>query len=186
MSGLSDIRRREEIDLADRAAEIREELLPELDDRIAAAEEAADPEHAPEELRGLRTRLETQAEQADRVIEALAGGSFVIRELLTAETARLQDDVAAEQFDIDFEREEVDGSMKDGYHKVRTLELAVEEAPEAMESYRDPEFGEVYQVGLLPDLIADYLFECVTSLNDAGEVDGVGNLSHYGVQSAGD
>lgn len=181
---LDDIRLREVIDLEARADTVRSELVPELDDRIEAAEDADDPEDDPDELRDLKETLEGQAKACERVVDALGGGEFVIQELMTAETGVLTDDVAEKQFDVDHERERVDATPKQGYHKNRTLELSIVDAPGEMEMSHDREIGrEVYAVGKLPDTVADYLYECVTQLNDAGECDSVGNLSSYGVTS---
>lgn len=185
---LDDIRLQEEIDLAERRNVIHTELIPELEDLIAAAEEAEDDEDAPApenssvELRDLRDRLEGQAAACERVEDALGGSVFVIQELMTSETAILTDDVSERSVDVDYEREEVSGSPKQGYHKIRTLELSVVDAPGTMETSMDRELGrEVYCVGKLPDLVSDYLYECAMTLNDAGEIEDVGNLSSYGL-----
>lgn len=191
--GLEDIRRRETIDLAERARELREDLIPAVEGRIDEAaqadedDEADDPKYPPEEYRDLRDRLEGQADACERVVDALDGdGAFTIQELMAAETSMLQDDVAEQSLDVDFERQRMDGTPKEGYHRIRTLEVSVVDAPAAMDTRHDPDLGrEVYQVGLLPDHVAQYLYECVTALNDAGEVDDVGNLSDYGVPSDG-
>lgn len=186
---LDDIRLRETIDLTERAAEIREEFIPELDERIdeaaAAADDgdAPDPQQDPDELQATRERLEGQAKACDRVVNALDGdGAFIIQELMTSETAMLTDDVSQQSIDVDYERQQVNGVPKEGYHKVRTLELSIVDGPDAMETRTDRELGrEVYAVGKLPDHVSDYLYECAMALNDAGAVDGVGNLSDYGV-----
>lgn len=188
---LDDICLRETIDLAARADEIRNEMLPELAEKVKEAEEQAededadDPDPTSDELRDVRDRLEGQAKACERVVDALDGdGAFVIQELMTAETAKLTDDVSEQSIDVDYEREVVSGAPKQGYHKVRTLELAVIDAPEEMDARPDRDLGrEIYCVGKLPDLVSDYLYEAVVALNDAGEVDDVGNLSSYGVPS---
>lgn len=189
---LDDIRLRETIDLQDRVAEVREDIIPELEERIDDAEDAKndgespEPDPSPGDLRDLRDRLDGQAKACERVVEALDGGAFVIQELMTTETAILTDDVSEQSIDVDYERQQVSGAPKEGYHKVRTLELSLVEAPEAMETRMDREIGrEIYTVGKLPDHVSDYLYQCVLALNDAGEVDGVGNLSDYGVPSGG-
>jgi hypothetical protein len=119
-------------------------------------------------------------------VAALGGdGAFVIQELMTTETAILTDDVSEESIDVDYEREQVSGAPKQGYHKGRTLELAIIEAPDEMETRSDLELDrEIYNVGKLPDHVSDYLYKCVVALNDAGEVSGVGNLSSYGLTNA--
>lgn len=185
---LAGIRKQTTVDLAERATFLRDELLPELAERIAAAEDADDPPDAPAELRDLRDRLAGQAGACERVTDALGGGEFTVQELMTKETALLTDDVTAQSVDVDYEREEVSGTPKQGYHKVRTLELSLVDAPDAMPSKRDRDLGrEVYAVGDLPDLVTDHLFEIATQLNDAEEVDGVGNsLSFYGVTTSAD
>jgi len=184
--GLENIRLREEIDLEARAAEIRDDLIPELEDRIELAEEAEDPEKAPEQLRSTRDMLKNKANACDRVVEALNGdGVFVLQELMTSESAYLTDDISHETVDIDVDAQQVNATVKKGYRKVRTLELAIAEWPDEMETEVDRELNrEVPQVGLLPDLISDYLYDLVLSLNDTGNTEGVGNLSSYGVPSA--
>lgn len=194
--GLESIRRRESIDLDHRAAFLREDLLPDLDARIDEAEqqqERADdddvepPAESPQELEGLRKRLAKQADDCERVVDALDGdGVFVIQELMADQTGLLQDDVAEQSVDIDQRTESVDVTPKEGFHRNRTLQLAVVESPDEMKTVYDRELGrEVIDLTYMPDIIADYLFECVTELNDAGTVDGVGNsLSHYGVTTS--
>lgn len=184
---LDDIRLTETIDLNARVSEIRETLLPELDEKITAAEDAEDPDPTPDELEAVRDRLQGQAGACERVIGALDGdGGFVIQELMTAETALLTDDVSERSIDVDYEREEVSGAPKQGYHKVRTLELAVVDAPSGMDAQHDRELGrDVYRVGKLPDLVSDYLYEAVVSLNDTGDVSEVGNCSSYGIPTDG-
>lgn len=189
---LDDIRRRETIDLATRVQELRDDLIPDLAARIdeaevqAADDDTVDPDPTPQEYRDLRDRLRGQADACERVVDAFDGdGEFVIQELMAAEVALLQDDVAEQSLDVDFQRERMDGVPKEGYHRIRTLELAVVEAPAAIPTERDPDLGRpVYQIGQLPDQPVEYLYNCVTALNDTGEVEGVGNLSDYGVPSA--
>lgn len=184
---LDDIRLRETIDLDARIAELHDDHIPELEERIADAEAAQDEDESEaaddaDELRDVRDRLEGQAKACERVVDALDGGVFTIQELLTAETALLTDDVSEQSIDVDYERQEMHGTPKEGYHKVRTLELSIVDAPDTMETRPDRDLGrEVYAVGKLPDHVSDYLYQCVLALNDAGEVDGVGNLSDYGV-----
>lgn len=187
--GLESIRRRESIDLAHRAEFLRDELLPDLEARIDEARAADEPDEDPDELEGLRKRLAKQAHDCERVVEALDGdGEFVLQELMTKETGLLQDDVAEQAVDIDQRREEVEVTPKEGYHRNRTLQLSIVEWPDEMETYRDRGLGrEVIDLSYMPDIIADYLFECATELNDAGSVDEVGNsLSHYGVTTSDD
>lgn len=191
---LEDIRLKESIDLVERARAIRDDLIPELDSRITEAEaaieddDADDPEHDPRNLRDLKDTLTGQARACDRVADALDAPDecvFVLQELMTSETALLTDNVSEQSLDVDVETEEVDATIKQGYHKVRTLELSIVDAPAEMPSRFDNEVGrEVYLVGDLPDHVTNYLYKCELALNDAGEVDGVGNLSTYGVQPA--
>ena len=192
--GLDSIRRRESIDLAARAEFLRDELIPDLDARIREAEEQAadegadDPDDDPEELRDLRERLEKQATDCERVTEALGGdGEFVIQELMADETGLLQDDVAEQAVEIDQRTESMDVVPKQGYHRNRALQLSITEYPDEMDTIHDREIGRrVVDLSYMPDVIADYLFDCVTALNDAGSVDEVGNsLSSYGVTSSG-
>lgn len=188
---LADLRLRETVDLADRAREVRENLLPELDRRIDAAEDPdGEPLHPDDDARDLRELRETLAGQAtacERVVEAFGGESaaFTLRELMAGETARLTDDVAQQAIDVDFERQTASGAPKEGYHKLRTLELSVTDAPEGMPTRRDPEIGgEVYEVKHLPDHVVDYLYRFVVALNDAQSVEGVGDFSDYGLPPA--
>lgn len=183
---LDDIRLRETIDLAERVQYLREDRIPKAEARIADAEEqAADedadaPDPTPEELRDLRDRLAGQADAMQRVVDALGDGRFTIQELMTAETSLLQDDVAERAIDVDYDRQQVSGTPKEGYHRVRTLQLSLVEAPDRMDAQMDRDLGrEVYQVGKLPDLVSDYLYQCVTSLNESGDIDGVGDFSRY-------
>lgn len=181
---LDDIRLTETIDLAQRVQYLREDRLPNAEARIeeaehqAADEDADDPDPTPGELRDLKERLAGQADAMQRVVDALGDGRFTIQELMTAETALLQDDVAERAIDVDYEREQVNGSPKEGYHKVRTLQLSIVEAPDRMDAEMDRDLGrEVYQVGKLPDLVSDYLYQCVTALNESGSVEGVQDFS---------
>lgn len=186
---LDDIRLREELDLEERVDDLQNDIIPELDHRIEAAEaqqadgSADDPEQSAETLRNFRETLQGKARACERVNDALDDDAvFVLQELMTQETSLLTDDVSERSVDVDYEREEVSGSPKQGYHKVRTLELAVVDGPDDMETKQDRKLGrEVYCIGKLPDHVTDYLYECAVALNDAGSVDGVGNLSGYGV-----
>lgn len=184
---LEDIRLTQSIDLVYRAEYVREELLPDLDDAIEAAEQADDPADDPDDLRTLRDRLKGQAKACERVADALDSPEecvFVIQELLTSETALLQDDVAEQSVHMDFEREEMSGTPKRGFGKVRMLQLSIIDAPDEMDAVHDHDLGrEVYEVGMLPDTVADWLYECASEFNDTGEleVDEVGNLSSFGV-----
>ena len=198
--GLEDIRRRESIDLAARAEFIRDELLPDLDAEIEAAEEqqakyeaagddedVAPPENPPQELRDTRNLLAKQADDCERVVDALGGdGEFVITELMADQTGLLKDDVAEQAVDVDERRQSVDVTPKEGFHRNRTLQLAIVDWPAGMDTTMDRELGrQVVDLSYMPDVIADYLYECVTSLNDAGSLDEVGNsLKHYGVTTS--
>lgn len=195
--GLEDIRRRESIDLEERAAFLREDLLPDLEFEIEEAREQAQaaaqdndadpPTNDPDELENTYKLLEKQASDCERVVEALGGdGEFVIRELMADETGLLKDDVAEQAVDVDQRTETMDVTPKQGYQRNRTLQLAIVEWPDQMNTVRDRELGrEVVDLSFMPDVIADYLYECVTELNDAGTVEEVGNsLKHYGVTSS--
>lgn len=211
------LRRREVIDLADRARDLRDNLIPDLEERIEAAESQADrarddedadpPEHTPGELRNLRDRLKGQAIDFDRTIKALcpahefdptvhddhpchgvecehAETAFTIEDLLTDKSAMLEDDVGEKAVEIDLNTQQGKASPKEGYHKTRTLELAIVDAPAELGTHTDQKTGgEAYNVGDLPENVSTYLYECATALMDLGEVDGVGNLQHYGVSS---
>jgi len=223
--GLKGIRLREAVDFKARVAEIREGLVPELEQRLESAEQMAangdgdgdedgdgdgggeDPPADPDELRDLRDRLEGQAGAFERTIQGLcprherdasadehpcpgsecehADATFVIQELMTAETSFLTDDVSKQELDVDIENESVDATPQQGYHKVRTLQLALAEWPDEMETEYDRELNEeVVRAGQFPDHVSDYLYDLVIALNDAGETEGIGNLSHYRVPSA--
>lgn len=209
--GLDEIRLKEAVDLRDRIADIRGDdgLLADLDEKLAAHadENADDPAESERQLRDLTDRLEGQAKACERVLRGLcpehsydpevhdahpcpgvdceaAEGVFVLQELMTAETGLLQDDVSERSVDVDVQRQEATASPKQGYHRIRTLQLAMVDAPAEMDTRQDAKLGrEVYQVGDLPDLVSDYLYECAVALNETGELEGVGNLSSYGVET---
>lgn len=186
---LADLRLRESIDLRNRIETVNKELLPELTERIEACrdpdEEPLHPDDDAQDLEATKKTLEGQATACERVVEAFDGDPvFTLQELMTAETALLTDDVTQESVNVDYERQQASGAPKQGYHKVRTLELALVDAPEGMPTTHDGELGrDIYRVGDLPDHVTDYLYQCATSLNDAQTVEGVGNLSDYGVTS---
>ena len=113
-----------------------------------------------------------------------AEGEYVLQELMAEESKHLTDDVVDQSMDIDVQRQTADASVKQGYQKVRLLQLALTDAPAEMPAAHDRDLGrEVYAVGDMPDYTLEYLYDCAVALNDIGPeaVAGVGNLQDYGV-----
>jgi len=165
------------------------------------------PDETPDELNQLADTRRGEADAHERTLKALcpehefdsqvhddhpcpgvecdhAESGYVLQELMAEESKHLTDDVVDQSMDIDVQRQTADASVKQGYQKVRLLQLALTDAPAEMPAAHDRDLGrEVYAVGDMPDYTLEYLYDCAVALNDIGPeaVAGVGNLQDYGV-----
>lgn len=112
-----------------------------------------------EEVEEERVRIEGRISRIETIIEDLDDDTFVLKELTYGEMQDITDEVMDMSFDVDVQRERVDGTPKQGAMRSMTLQRAIVDAPEGM-----PDNPADY-----PSLVSEWLYEKVDALNSVGD-----------------
>jgi len=162
------------VDVEEAVEEFKEELQSvnsERDDVLEQANEYEEP-NVPRHLEDRWTDLESQRVQLERRIsrfetfcDAVSTTEFVIQELTLGQVQAVKDIVSQESFDVDVQRQSVEGSPLQGVYQAEFLKRSVVQKP--------PEVNDVMD---LPDTIGEWLWEKVDAFNTSGDED-MGNMS---------
>lgn len=101
---------------------------------------------------------------------------FVIQELSFGQVEGIGDDVADESFDLDVEKQDVEGTPRQGYYKILTLQEAIDEWPEGSPTQSGKYHNEKPSPGDYPHQVADWMFDKVDAFNTTQETE-LGNSS---------
>lgn len=102
--------------------------------------------------------------------------SFRVRELSFGQLQRVSDDMMEESFEVDVQREEVEGTPRHGYYQSEVLREAIIDWPEHAPVHED-RYGKAEPLpGDYPIPVSEWLFEKVDALNTAGDTE-MGNSS---------
>ncbi|QCC57366.1 hypothetical protein [Natrinema thermotolerans] len=172
------------IDLQDRIDEIRDEKIPSIEESKRdlareAKEEYETADDAPAKYHQAHrefeediAELEEEASAHEDFIERHGTGEFTIRKLDGSQLLRLEDEVNDASFEVDPEREEIEGVPKNGFRKAMFTRLALVDYPDSC-----PETDRGYcDVGAFDGDVYSFLFEKVKLFNNTGQTD-LGNSS---------
>lgn len=122
----------------------------------------------------------TENPSRDEVEEAVSSVSeclFVVEELSYGQIQSVQDDMMEKSFEVDVEKQDYDGTPKQGYMQIEMIREALVEWPEEAPT-RSAQFGhgDEPEPGDYPEEVAQWLFDRIDALNTTQERD-LGNLS---------
>ena len=101
---------------------------------------------------------------------------FTVKELTFGQLQGVSDDMMEESFEVDMERQDIDGTPKQGYYQVELLREALQGWPENAPVREDQYGNEQAAPGEYPIPVGEWLFERVDALNTAGDTE-MGNSS---------
>lgn len=172
------------IDLQDRIDEIYEKEIPsveeskrdlarEVKEEFGTADEAPAKYHtAHREFEEDIAELEEEATALEEFIEQHGTGEFTIRKLDGSQLLRLEDEVNDASFEVDPEREEIEGVPKNGFRKAMFTRLSLVDYPDSC-----PTTDKGYcDVGSFDADVYSHLFEKVKLFNNTGRTE-LGNSS---------
>jgi chromosome segregation ATPase len=101
--------------------------------------------------------------------------TFGVRELTFGQLQRVSDDMMEESFEVDMQREDVEGTPRQGFYQTELLKEAIEHWPE--EAPVKTEYGhDIPEPGEYPIPVGEWLFERVDAINTTGDTE-MGNSS---------
>jgi len=163
------------VDLEDAVESFESELSDVNDEREDVLDRAEEVEDGTDEKRNLedewqsleeqRVRLERKIERFTLEIESLSSTEFTIRELSFGQVQAVKDVVSERSFDVDVQRQSIEGTPLQGVYQAEFLKRSVVDKPDEVESVMD-----------LADPIGEWLWEKVDAFNTSGDED-MGNMS---------
>lgn len=100
---------------------------------------------------------------------------FGVRELTFGQLQRVSDDMMEESFEVDMEREDIEGTPRQGFYQTELLKEAIEHWPEGAPV--KTEYGvDTPDPGDYPIPVGEWLFERVDAINTTGDTE-MGNSS---------
>lgn len=185
----------EKEDLMDRAREYKKEHGEDADLPDDLEYEWEDLEGEEIELRGDRFKfiqtvavysdaVEFDAEdlataEEEEVLEAFGQVDFcefTVKELTFGQLQGVSDDMMEESFEVDMDRQDIEGTPKQGYYQVELLREAIQSWPEHAPVRKDQYGNEQPAPGEYPIPVGEWLFERVDALNTSGDTE-MGNSS---------
>ena len=118
-----------------------------------------------EALEAERVQLERKVERFDDFISEVSSTEFVISELTFGQMQAVKDIVSQESFDVDVQKQSVEGTPLEGVYREAILTRSIQEKPEEVDNVMD-----------LPDVIGEWLWGKVDALNTSGDEE-MGNMS---------
>jgi Sec-independent protein translocase protein TatA len=163
------------VDLVSAVESFKEELEEVNEERQEVLEQAESVEDTSDEKRNLedrwdnlearRVQLERKIERFNIEIEELSSTEFTIRELSFGQVQAVKDIVSEQSFDVDIERQSVDGTPLQGVYQAEFMKRSVVDKP--------PEVDDVMD---LADPIGEWLWNKIDAFNTSGDED-MGNMS---------
>lgn len=181
------------IDLQDRVEQLNNEIqeyaqdIEELEQRASEVkqEEGADSEEF-EDLEDDFEETITEKKLAERelnvfedTINEWGGSEVIIEELTFGEVQEVKDLTIDESFDVDVQRESVEGSPKEGFYQIIFIKKSIVKGPGGMPTQRESVHGrseEVADPSAFQDSVGEWLFEVIDNINTFGDSE-LGNTS---------
>lgn len=99
-----------------------------------------------------------------------------VKELTFGQLQRVSDDMMEESFEVDVQREEVEGTPRQGFYQTELLHEAIIDWPENAPVFTDEYKKDHPSPGDYPIPVSEWLFEKVDALNTTGDTE-MGNSS---------
>jgi len=115
----------------------------------------------------------------DEVMEAFGEVeecAFTVRELTFGQLQAVSDDMMEESFEVDMQREDIEGTPKQGFYQIELLREAITRWPAGAPVQEDQYGNEEPSPGDYPIPVGEWLFEKVDALNTRGDTE-MGNSS---------
>lgn len=167
-----------DVDVEDAIDEFKSELADVREERESVLESAEqyDDEDNDEDiptnletrwnnLEERRVKLESRISRFEEFADEVSTTTFVIQELTLGQVQQVKDIVSQESFDVDVQRQSIDGSPLQGVYQAEFMRRSIVQSP--------PEVDDVMD---LPDTIGEWLWERVDAFNTSGDLS-MGNMS---------
>lgn len=145
--------------------EERQEVLEQAENVEDGSDEKRNLEDRWDNLEARRVQLERKIERFNIEIEELSSTEFTIRELSFGQVQAVKDIVSEQSFDVDIERQSVDGTPLQGVYQAEFMKRSVVDKP-----------SEVNDIMNLADPIGEWLWNKIDAFNTSGDED-MGNMS---------
>jgi len=101
---------------------------------------------------------------------------FTVEELTFGQLQGVSDDMMEESFEVDMQREDIEGTPKQGFYQIELLRESIKRWPSNAPVQTDEYGNEMPSPGDYPIPVGEWLFERVDALNTRGDTD-MGNSS---------
>lgn len=179
------------VDMKDRVEELEsriEDLEEEKQDLIELAEQQKeDGEEVDEDLEADWDELQEEIKQLkgekqkfEESIEEWGGSKFTLEELAFGQVRRINDDMVEESFEVDVEEESIEGVPASGFYQMEMIREAVKETPPGAPTrsvQRARGTIEKPEPGSYPNVIGEWLYDKIDTLNSTGDVELGNSLS---------
>lgn len=159
-----------------KAVEIEEEANQYKEENGSDAEVPDDMEQEWKEYKAKSLELEQDIRTIEEKIEEWEGSEFVVSELTWGQIEAVSDDMMEESFEVDIEKQDIDGTPRQGFYKLELLRESVEQSPPNAPTRKDELGREAPSPGDYPPPVGEWLFDKVDALNTFGDAS-LGNLS---------
>lgn len=115
------------------------------------------------------------SDEVEEAVEDVDECIFVTEELSYGQIQAVSDDMMEKSFEVDIDRQDLEGSPKQGYMQIELLREAIIDWPEGAPT-RSSNRSEVPEPGDYPEPVSEWLFDRVDAFNTSGEAE-MGNSS---------
>lgn len=126
----------------------------------------------------LREQIDDDDEYWDKITSEYAqvdNCSFEVRELTFGQLQRVSDDMMDESFEVDVQRQDVEGTPRQGFYQIELLREAIIDWPDAAPENEEHGVSKPAPAEY-PIPVGDWLFERVDAINTTGDTE-MGNSS---------
>lgn len=102
--------------------------------------------------------------------------AFTVQELDFGQLQKVSDDMVEESFEVDVQKQELDGTPRQGYYKSELLRESIVEWPPFAPTYTNEHGRELSQPGDFPVPVSEWLYDRVDAINTTGDTE-MGNSS---------
>lgn len=164
-------------DLDDEETQLRGERWKFIETVVVWSGETDVVDKTPEQCGpGERPISELEEDEIEEVYGDVDECLIRVKELTFGQLQRVSDDMMEESFDVDVEREEIEGTPRQGFYQTELLHEAIVDWPERAPIFTDEYKKDHPQPGDYPIPVGEWLFDKVDALNTTGDTD-MGNSS---------
>lgn len=160
-------------EIEDEQEEVKQKAIAQQDEEGELPSELEDEW---DELEAERVEKEGELDKFQETTEAWGGSEFTIEELTFGQLQAINDEMMEESFDVDVQRQSVEGTPKQGFYQIQTLREAIISQPAEAPTRKDDFGKDAPAPGDYPVAVGEWLFEKVNAFNTTGEAE-MGNSS---------